>query len=54
MLLLLLELELRFVRLKEIAEFLRRFEQAHPLLVVKRYGKTAKTVHTDAALFRSL
>jgi hypothetical protein len=38
----LLKLEFRFVRLKEIAEFLRRIERAHPLLVVERYGKTAK------------
>ena len=50
MLLQLLKLEFRFVRLKEIAEFLRRIEQAHPLLVVERYGKTAKTVNTDTAL----
>src|SRR5580658_3382621 len=46
----LLKLEFRFVRLKEIAEFLRRIEQAHPLLVVERYGETAKTVDTDTAL----
>ncbi len=46
----LLKLELRFISFKEIAEFLRRIEQAHPLLVVERYGETAKTVETNAAL----
>jgi hypothetical protein len=50
----LFKLELRFVRLKEIAEFLRRIEQAHPLLVVERYGETAKTVDTDTALLAYL
>src|ERR1700680_940990 len=46
----LLKLELRFVRLKEIAESFSRLQQAHPLLVVERYGETAKTVGTDTAL----
>jgi hypothetical protein len=37
-----LKLELRFVRLKEIAESFSRIQQAHPLLVVERYGKTGR------------
>jgi hypothetical protein len=44
------KLELRFVRRKEIAKFFRHIEQAHPLLVVERYGEAAKTVDTDTAL----